>query len=98
MTIQIELIIFGPKKFGDTLVDRMIPIYKCVPYLQVWCLSPEEVKLESNFLSNFSKTAERKQTTLVEFVAQLETRVILRNEPNSCILQELIAKIMYRTK
>ena len=30
MTIQIDQKIFE-KKIGDTLVDRMIPIYKCVP-------------------------------------------------------------------
>ena len=31
MTIQIDQKIFGQKKIGDTLVDRMIPIYKCAP-------------------------------------------------------------------
>ena len=31
MTIKIDQKIFGQKKIGDTLVDRMIPIYKCVP-------------------------------------------------------------------
>ena len=63
-----------------------------------YCFSPQELNLGSTFLANFSKTAEQKQTPLVQFVAQLETRVILKNEPNRCILQEVIAKIRYRTK
>ena len=62
-----------------------------------WCFSPE-VKLESNFLANFSKTAEQKQTPLVQFVALLKIRLILKNEPNRCTLQEVIAKRRYRTK
>ena len=41
--------------------------------------------------------AEQKQTPLVQFVALLEIRIILKNEPNRCILQEVIAKIRYRT-
>ena len=63
-----------------------------------WCFSPQEVKLRPTFLANFSKTAEQKQTPLLPFVAQLETRIISKNEPNRCIFQEVIAKIMYRTK
>ena len=49
-------------------------------------------------LANFSKTAEQKKTPFVQFVARLETRIILKNEPNRCILQGVIAKIMYRIK
>ena len=49
-------------------------------------------------LANFSKTAEQKKTPLLQFVARLEIRIILKNEPNRCILQGVIAKIRYRIK
>ena len=50
------------------------------------------VNLGSSFPVNFSKTAEQKQTPLVPFVALLEIRIILKNEPNRCTLQGVIAK------
>ena len=52
----------------------------------------------ANSLANFSKTAEQKQTPLIQFVALLEIRIILKNEPNRRSLQGVIAKRMYRTK
>ena len=50
------------------------------------------------FLANFSKTAEQKQTPLVQFVVLLEIPIILKNELNRCTLRGVIAKIRYRTK
>ena len=72
--------------------------YGILKWSSGYCFSPQEVNLGSTFLANFSKTAEQKQTPLVPFLAQLETRVILKYVPNRCIIKEVIAKIRYRTK
>ena len=55
-------------------------------------------KMGSSLQGNFSKTTEQKQTPLEQLLAPLEIRIILKNEPNPCILQGVIAKIRYRTK
>ena len=63
-----------------------------------WCQPLLGLKSRSSLLANFSKTAEQKQTPLVQFVALLEIRIILENEPNRCTLVEVIAKIRYPDK
>ena len=48
-----------------------------------WCQPLLALKSRASLLANFSQTAERKTTPLVQFEALLEIRIILKNEPNS---------------
>ena len=63
-----------------------------------WCQPLLGLKPRASLLANFSKTAVQKQTPLVHFVALLEIRIILKNEPNRYIFRGVIAIIRYRTK
>ena len=69
-------------------------------FTELWCTGTllQQVKIGVPDLANFSKTAEQKQTPLILFVARLEIRIILKNEPNWCTLEVVIAKTRYRTK
>ena len=58
---------------------------------------PHEVKLGSNSLANFSKKAERKNALNTVSITAQHTHHI-KNEPNRCILQGVIAKNLYRNQ
>ena len=78
-------------KYGSCFASRR------VNGVNGWCHPLLGLKIRASLLANFSKTAEQKQTPLGQLVVLLEIRVILKNEPNRCILQEVIAKKRYRT-
>ena len=63
-----------------------------------WCQPLLGLKPRASLLTDFSKTAEQKQTPLVPSVTLLEIRIILKNEANRNILRGVIAKTVYRTK
>ena len=50
------------------------------------------------FPVQFLKNGWTKKPLLILLVAQLEIRIISKNEPNRCTLQGVTATIMYRTK
>ena len=54
---------------------------------QTWPSSSSGVKMGSSLQGDFSSI--QKQSALKHFLALLEIRIILKNEPNRCILQGL---------
>ena len=47
MTVQIDQKIFGQTKIEDTLVNRRIPIYKCLPQHDYRKISKKEKNLKN---------------------------------------------------